>query len=69
MAIRSCSMRPTIVERRYRAILKLLERYPDRWSDTTLAIALRLRAPINSARLKAFLDRWESALHRLTIGN
>jgi hypothetical protein len=62
-------MPPTIVERRFRTILKLIERHPDRWSDVTLFIALRARGPTTLARLKMFLDDLEVSLHLLTISN
>ena len=58
--------RTNVKKRRFRAILKLIERHPDRWSDVTLFIALRARAPTTLARLKMFLDDLEALL---TIGN
>ena len=58
---------PPPFDERFRAILNLLETYPDRWSDETMLLALSGLVLIDWGDLACSLDRIEGAVVLIVI--
>lgn len=58
---------PRTFDERFRAILNILETYPDRWSDETLLLALSGVVAIDWSDLERWLDRIENAVAIIVI--
>lgn len=55
--------------RRTKRLLALLRVNPDRWSDLTLQLAMKMYLPSDDASLTRLLDALENRLQRLSNGN